>query len=433
MKKFNLFLLPLCATALLFAGCEKDNGTQDDDNSNVNSVGTFTQAAVIDAVADMYAAWEADATIPQSMKVGDADLTLPQYQYAMAKVMVDLRNGSTADVEVINCKAADHPDRDSYDAEEIAVFNGPANGEETEDLANIAARIIDEVNSDGQIPNQTLFTRDGEAIAYSTDRATVTFARAISAYKEDGKMPATVTTNYLSAVTKVDIGEFAKQYVKILDIWEETTGIVNSVTGVGPTTDEEYAEFDVEDAHYVPLETTITVGEKQFGTADIFEIAIRSYLLLRGYDGNSTTAGNGTFEAITPATMSSDLPETHGYQWGPMPFNETGSYTAPGNYISNGGELRMEVADNPDGVEMVKTDLLDNFAQRNANFPINNGLLISNMSGYSDSQVPGYHGCCSAQRALITYAHFFKYLLDNDLEDASSISADQTFESHLFN
>ena len=58
MKKFNLFLLPLCATALLFAGCEKDNGTQDDDNSNVNSVGTFTQAAVIDAVADMYAAWD---------------------------------------------------------------------------------------------------------------------------------------------------------------------------------------------------------------------------------------------------------------------------------------------------------------------------------------------------------------------------------------
>ena len=35
-------------------------------------------------------------------------------------------------------------------------------------------------------------------------------------------------------------------------------------------------------------------------------------------------------------------------------------------------------------------------------------------------------------RALITYAFFFKYMLDNKLEDAKGISADQIFRTELF-
>jgi hypothetical protein len=35
-------------------------------------------------------------------------------------------------------------------------------------------------------------------------------------------------------------------------------------------------------------------------------------------------------------------------------------------------------------------------------------------------------------RALYTYAVFFKYMLDNNLEDATAIPADQTFATFLF-
>ena len=765
MKKIALFLMPVLALAMLFTGCDKNKV---DPEEPVKSVGTFTQAAIVDAVAGMYAEWTETTTIPHELKVSNATLTLPQYQYAMARLMVDIRDGNAGDIEVLNFKPADHPERDSYDAETIAVYGGPSDGSNTEDLGNIAERMIAAMSEDGQVPNQTLFTRDGEAIAYSTNRATVTFARAISAYKEDGKMPESVTTDYLSAaatlkgfaqqfVTYLDVWEnniaetlsadgshcsdnetawenvhfipipysggytdgvdqydpkyqpyhtitvdgvtysaaqcwgialkgildlvtvegsavlpaernetvhtlgngkplttpipaledffewglypwyekaddpcvirddngeirsvgidflvklipwhltrssqlgaignfqtfgedpasalvlppyegnispmrelliaarfykylldndinenvydamkdvmidadlygvdpdplyvsetglnfaygqgeqtvkvtalseswtatasadwvtvspasgpasetsqdvtisvtaneggsrtatvtfsipsgtskevtvtqapspstntirdFVTEYVKILDIWEETVGTVNYLDGIGATTNEANAPYDVENAHYVPMETTITVGDQTLGTADMFELAIRSYLLLRGYDGNSTTGGNGTFESVTPATLSSTLPDTHAYKWGSNPFNETGSTSAGNVTQGNGGELRMGDPNTADGVEAVKFDILDNFAQRSCNYPINNGSQISNMCGYAAGQLAGYYGCFCAQRGLITYAYFFKYMLDNNLEDLSTVQEDHVFETHLF-
>lgn len=763
MKKFALMLAPFMATAMLFTGCKDDTIEPEEP---AKSVGTFTQTAIVDAVAGMYAEWTETTTIPQELTVSGTTLTLPQYQYAMARLIVDIRDGNSGDIEVLSYKPADHPERDSYKAETIAVYNGPANGENTEDLGNIAERMLAEMANDGQVPNQTLFTVDGEAVAYSTNRATVTFARAISAYKEDGKMPASVTTDYLSAAAtlkgfaeqfvtyldvwenniaetlsadgshcsdnetawenvhfipipysggytdgadqydpkyqpyhtitvdgvtydaaqcwgialkgildlvtvegssvlpsernaevhtlgngktltepipsledyfvwglypwyekaddpcvisdengeirevgidflvkvipwhmtrsrqlaaignfqtfgedpssalvlppyegnispmrelliaarfykylldndinenvydamkdvKIDadlyglepdpltvneksfsytyeggdqtirvtasenwtatasedwvtvspangsasataqevtitaaandggsrtatvtfsvpsgttievaitqaqspststIGEFAAEYVKILDIWENTTGTVNSVDGIGGWVKPENEGFDVENAHYVPLETTIEVGGQTLGTADMFELAIRSYLLLRGYDGNSTTGGNGTFETVAPATLSSTLPDTHSYVWGGSPFNESGSTSAGNVTTGNGGELRMGDPNTADGVEAVKFDILDNFAQRSCNYPINNGA-ISNMCGYAAGQLAGYYGCFSAQRGLITYAYFFKYMLDNDLEDLSTVDEDHVFETHLF-
>jgi hypothetical protein len=42
------------------------------------------------------------------------------------------------------------------------------------------------------------------------------------------------------------------------------------------------------------------------------------------------------------------------------------------------------------------------------------------------------NGSASGARMLLTYAYFFKYMLDNNLEDATGIAADVTFETHLF-
>ena len=428
MKKVKSFMLPILATAMLFTGCKDGNNIEPEEPAK--SVGTFTQTALVEAIADMYAEWESTTTIPQELTVSGTVLTTPQYQYAMAKLLVSIRDGNTADIEVLSYKEAEHPERDSYDAEEIAVFNGPENEGNTEDLGNVADRMMAAMAENGTVPNQTIFYRSGTALAFSTNRATVCFARAIAAYAEDGTMPASVSADYTSPAPTIEA--FATEYVKILDIWEKTTGTVNYVTGIGPTDNPEYAEFDKEDAHYVPMETTITVGSYTYSTADMLEIALRSYLLLRGYDGNSTTGGNGTFGTADGYTMSSTVPQTHSYIWSDAPFNETGTTSPGGSYTGNGGELRMGNAATADGIELVKTDILDNFAQRAVNYPMSHDMLIANMCGYADGQLAGYYGTFCAQRALLTFAHFFKYMLENGLSDAKGISADQTFTTVLF-
>ena len=80
----------------------------------------------------------------------------------------------------------------------------------------------------------------------------------------------------------------------------------------------------------------------------------------------------------------------------------------------------------------VKLDWLDNYAFRNVNYPIAlGGGAIANLAGYV-GRLDGYYGCACAMRGLITYAFFFKYMLDNNLEDAKSISAEQIFRTELF-
>jgi hypothetical protein len=86
----------------------------------------------------------------------------------------------------------------------------------------------------------------------------------------------------------------------------------------------------------------------------------------------------------------------------------------------------------PNGINKVKVDLLDNFAERNANWPKNkNSNALGNMASYTN-RVEGYYGCASAMRMILTYGYFFKYMLDNNLTDAASIAADVTFDTALF-
>ena len=758
MKRLSFFLMTIAALVMTAVGC-KDPVEIDPDApvDGAKVVGTFKQAEIVAAASGLYEAWLEDSdNLPASMTVGSTELTQPQYIYALAKTMVDIQAKSTADVDVLSYKMADHPERDSYDQLEIAVFNGPKNGDETEDLGNVAARMIAAMSDKGQVPNQTVYQRNGTNIAFSTKRAAICFLRALSEYAPSGKMPEKVSTDYLSTsatikgfatefvkyldiwensicevfsadgsrnsgngkpwenvhfvpipytgsavngdgteqwdpkfqpyfepevagvkytaaqcwgialkslidlcsiegstvwevertpekpahtlgngksmnspipmleewfiwgqhpwyenendggpvkyneqpITEVDIAfmmrvmpwhltrssqlaaignfqqfgtskestlyyegyiglicpmrefliaarifkyildndinsnvydaikdvkfsfdlygsekpdiaidvdkinftyeggeqkvkvttkdaawtatvegegvtvspdsgaagaetevtitvapneggsrdatvtfttatgksksvkinqgasptnatirEFATEYVKLIDIWMKTTGTCNYVTGVTANGDEN----DVENAHYIPEDTKIKVGDVEYNLADAYELAVRSYLLLRGKDGHNTTSvGAGTFEDAAEAyTMDSNIPETHSYTWGSYPFAEP----------SNGGLFRMVTADGE--VELVKTDLLDNYAQRNINWPMNNDKNIANFASYVD-RLEGYTGCFSARRALLTFAYFFKYMLDNNLSDAKSISDDQTFATWLF-
>ena len=757
MKRLSFFLMTMAALVMTAVGCKPDDITPDGPTGGAKVVGTFKQADIVAAAADLYNVWLEDSDfVPSAMTVGTTELTQPQYIYALARTLVDIQAKKTGDVEVLSYKMADHPERDSYDQLEIAVFNGPKNGTETEDLGNIAARMIAAMESKGQVPNQTLFTRGETNIAFSTNRATVCMLRALSEYKPQGKMPEKVSADYLSTaatikgfatefvkyldvwensvtdylsadgthrsdmgtawenahfipipytgsavnadgteqfdpkfqpyyeptvagvtytaaqcwgialkslidlcslegstvwatertpdvpahtlgngksmsapipsleeffmwnqhpwyendndggpvkyngvpVTEVDIAfmmrvmpwhltrssqlekignfqqfgtskestlvydgyigvicpmrelliaarifkyildndindkvydaikdvkfsydlygseqpdialdvdkmsvtyegaeqkvkvttkdawtaavegegvtvtpmegpagetevtitvaantlgsrnatvtfttatgksktvsinqgaaptsasirEFVTEYVKLIDVWTKNVGTVNVVKGIGAAGDNN----DVENAHYIPDETTIKVGDIEYNLADALELASRSYLLLRGYDGHNTTAvGAGKVPTTDVAyTLDSNLPETHNYQWGPYPYAER----------TNGGAFKMIVGDQE--LEMVKLDLLDNYTHRHTNYPLGNGAgKISNFCGYTSNQVAGYGGTCCAKRITLAYAHFFKYMLENNLQDAKSISPDQTFEAPLF-
>lgn len=751
MKKIWIYMISLAIFAGLFSACKKDSKDNDPD---VKPVATVSQQDLTGAFASLYSEWEKTTTIPSSLDVAGKSLTQPQYQQALCALVVNLTSGKTSgDIDVLNYKPADHPERDSYDVETIAVT-----GEES--VATVATKMLQAMKEKGQVPNQTLFTRNGQAIAFSTNRATVTLARTVAAYKSDGKLPSSVSTEYLSAsatlrgfgeqlvsyldvwqktvgtvsadgshcsdnnsawenvhfipipysggysdgkdqydpkyqpyhtitvagteytaaqcfviaakgfldlVTKegsamkqterntpvhnlgngkglsekipladewatwgsypwyeksdepcgvinfsdnvpCDLGfmvrtlpwflkraqdlgcignflnydedpdgslvmppyrgiispmrtflimcrfykhlldngitenvydavkdikldydfygiempdielntkevtakaegetveaqfvakkawtatadadwitvspasgetaspakiqitvkantgearegsvtikggnvkdglavkvkqaayvpptgttikDFAEQYVTLIDIWEKTTGTINMITGETPAeTGGEYEEFNVQNAHYIPSTTKITIGGKDYNTADVFELAMRCHLLLRGYDGNQTGKnGAGNIPQISaPVKMSeTELPQTHDFTWGSSPYNET---------KNNGGHLVMGSDENGKHCQ-VKIDWLDNFAMRNVNFAFGNDNAISNLSGYV-GRLDGYYGCACSMRALITYAFFFQYMLDNKLEDAKGISADQIFRTELF-
>ncbi len=226
--------------------------------------------------------------------------------------------------------------------------------------------------------------------------------------------------NQGSVAKKYTVKDFAQEYVKILDIWQNTTGTIDMLKGE----DYDGGEFNVENAHYVPSTTTITVGNKSYNTADMWETALRCYLLVRGYDGLDTEHyGKNSIaplEGGARAMSETDIPETHGYYFGSSPYNET-----PGN----GGHLVMGSDGNGEHCK-VKLDILDNWAMRSLNFQ--HGQTITNLCGYSGGQLDGYYGCFCSMRGLLTYAFFFKYMLDNNLDKADAIPADTIFRTELF-
>ena len=417
MKKFRFFLMTSVALMVAFSGCKKN---EIEPENPENYVGTFKLTEIVDAAASAYATWEETESFAATIKVGAKDLSTPEYQYAICKALVNLSAGKKDDIDVLTFKAADHPDRDSYDKETIAVTNGPKNGDETEDLVNVATRMLSRMESDLRVPNQTNFTRGDNAVAFSTERATTVISRELANYKKNGKLDADVDASFKGAGSSIQA--FAKEYVKIIDIWQKNVGDLDRLSNWELAED---GDSDVvKDAHYVPNNTEIRIGETVLNTADMLEVAVRSYLLLRGYDGNSTDAsGFNNFASVNPANMNTPMPATHQYGWN-KPLIET----------SNGGYL-CKIIDEIETYGQVDVIILDNWAQRSINFSFTNDMMWTNFCAYprTDHNITNYKGCFSSGRALLTYAFFFKYLLDNNItKDIDKIGADVVIRSELF-
>lgn len=354
--------------------------------------GTFTKAALVDAFSAAYQQWSSEGQMPETVTVGTTSLSQVQYFHAMIKLLLNAKNNDNSDIEVLTYLMPDNPARDSYDKDAIKVFDGEPNGTHTEDLANIAQRMLTYASTqamgNGYFANFSSYSRGGDNDPeFSLNRALVCFARAIAAYKADGAWPENVSTEYL-APTSATIRDFAEQFIGILTVWENTTGDIQVVDG-----------DKFEGVRYVPADFKITVGGVDYNKSNIYEIALKGLQAL--------TESNAAITADLPGGL-------HSYGWAPNPYNEG---------AGNGGPLTPEE---------VSLAFLTNYAGRQLTWAGNNGLW-SNFCGYTSGQVAGYGGVCCLERNLLTLARFYKHLLDNNItENIATTVADVKFDATLY-
>ena len=420
MKKFRFFMLPLLALSMLFAGCNKEDEITPEGNTSVNSVGKFTQAELISAIDVYYKAWEEEPVIPQEMKVGDKSLNFPQTVYAVAKVLVNIKDGKKDDIDVLNYKAPSDPTKDSYDKQEVAVFNDSKG----EDLGTIATQLLSDMDTKGQVPNRALITRGSDKLAYSTNRAVITMARAISAYKDAGNMPETVITDYLS--TSATIKGFASQVVQYMRQWEETIGTVSADGSRSILRDP---ANPWENAHFIPIPwhpncavaaegeaqyaiqyqpLTIDVAGQKYDAAQALGVGLAALLDLVTVEGSSVkqtvisepvhTPGNG-------GNLGSPIPPIQaGYAWGPHPWYENESENGPFKY--NGAPAETV------GIDFIikiapwliarSTGDLGRYPNY---FTFGSGAL----------ELEGYTGYCCPMRAFVISLRFWDYIVKNNI------------------
>jgi hypothetical protein len=434
MKKLLWYTLATLAAVVAFSSCKHK---EDDPIVPSNVVATVSASDLLDAAAAAYAAWEDNTTIPTSLQVGGKSLTLPQYQYAICKLLTNLAAGDKGSIDVLGYKEADHPERDSYDKKEIAVTGGPKITEGTEDLVDIAKRMLAAMADKLTVPNQTVITRSGaSALAFSTNRSTVTILRALAEYKSKGSLPAKVETEYLSAAASLK--GFAQQFVGILDIWEKTVGTV-SADG-SHCTDNNSAWKDV---HFVPIPWsggayadgvdqydakyqpyfTVTIDGKQYTSAETWGIALRGIMDMITKEGSGTlqkdrnsfihTMGNG-------ASLKEPIPAVNAFDiWGQYPWYES----------TNDGQPINKDAISP--YIIARTAAW--FLTRQQGLEKIGNYQIYGTDDASELIEEGHSGFISSMRMWLIAARFYKYLLDNNItENVYDAVKDVTFSTDLY-
>ena len=423
MKKIYYLLLTAVAAMLAFTACHKEPEQQDDPNL----FGKFKVSEIVAAADAAYKTWEGSEAFPESFTLGDKSATIAQYQNAICQALVNISAGKTEDISVVTVKPADHPERDSYDKETIAVANGPKNGDETEDLVNVATRMLDRMTKDLKVPNQTNFTRNGSAIAFSTDRATIVISRVLSEYKDASKLPESTSANYKGASNTLKA--FAKELVKYLDVWEKTVGTVDA-DGSHCTSNKTAWE----NVHFIPIEYSggykdgtmyseyyqpyyhVVLDGKEYTAAECWTIAAQGIMDLVTKEGSSLmqptrnpfihTMGNGKSlsEPFPAPTEYSTVTGFNAYPW--YENTEGGS-----KKIINFSES------NPCTVEFLCHEL-GWYLTRCTQFDT---PAIGNFQefGTSESTInyPGYEGIISAMRTFLIMIRFYDYLLQNNIED----------------
>lgn len=261
----------------------------------------------------------------------------------------------------------------------------------------------------------TISKTSGEAVYGSQSISVSVTANSGSSRSADiiiSTKNSTLTINVSQdAASKPSIKEFAEEYVKLLSVWETT--IVNMPA------EKPYCAIARNNVHSIPMDSKITVKGSEYTISQMLEVAMRSYLLLIGKDGNDAKSiGAGKFASVTPAIMSSDLPGYHTYGINYWYLDNS----------NNGGPLRYQKQ-----ACKVTASWLTNYSERNVNFANNNSGAWGNFAGYNGGQLTNYTGLGTPGRAQIALIRMFKMLLDDKIESGvAAYLADKEIDSTLY-
>ena len=162
---------------------------------------------------------------------------------------------------------------------------------------------------------------------------------------------------------------FATEFVKILDKWESTTGTVKTQGGTFAA------------VHYVPTDFTITVNGETLDKSKMFSIAAKSLQAL--------VAGGKTSDK-TPAAGSE--------KYSADPWYEPTAFSA----------------------KQLAYETIVSLTTRQLTYASSHSGTLANYCSFPNSDYDAasktLSGMCSLERLLLTYARFFDYLLDNNIE-----------------
>lgn len=413
--------LPLACETPVPTPVEPDPEPEPEPEVVKTGIGVFGLQDIVSAAAGMYDLWERTSDFPEKMDLGEAALTAPEYQYAMCEALKALSTGATGDIEVFSYEAADSPDNDTYDKKTIALKGGPANGSQTEDLVNVAERMVKLMKLSGRVPNQTLYTRDGEPVAFGTTRATISIARALAAYAKSGSLEGEV-----SVLTKSPVGtiaDFAREFVKILDVWEANVGTIYA--------DSKHAGADAfREAHFIPTysdypdsdnnkseETTLTIGEKTFTMDEAWELAITGIIELITKEGAGVVPTEVGVAAHTPgdgASMSTILYDPSKWERWTYPWYEA--------------DETLNLDENHPVTADLLVRLLPWWLKRANDFGYVGNFQYLHSLNFGD-----YSGMICSMRLLLIMARFYKEVLDAGIETGVyTYMKDKTIDPDLY-
>ena len=231
---------------------------------------------------------------------------------------------------------------------------------------------------------------------------------------------------------KITLKDFAKGFVKGLEVWESTVGTVETDAGHVMADGTAW-----ENAHYIPVyksggpydnnsgnqfdyrlhyRWTFNIDGKLYSADDAWEIAARGLLDMctsEGQEFYSTMSGpNATFHAANGKSLNKiPIPAAQADGWGMYPWYES----------SPDGFVGLRAADG----SVVKECNVD-FMLRTCAWALNRtfigGGTISDYVLYDGANASypmynGYRGAVSSMRQLLVLMRIYKYLLDNDIND----------------
>ncbi len=436
-KTWKIAALLLGIASFGLAGCEKPedgpgkepgqegSGIEKpvDPDAGFTSVGTVKLADLAPAVEAFNSAWEEDFTVPSKISVDGKELTIPQYQYAFCKALVNIAAGIKDDINVLSFKEIYLDDDDDYDKASMPLKNGPSVGIQTEDLVNVASRMIAMMRKSQGVPESVMFVREHGIAYYGALRATVTIARALKAYFTSNALPEQVETRIYPEQGPVSIGDFARSFVKVLDVWQANVGTIyadgkhsgsNAFKNVHfiPTVSS-YAESD---NSKLPA-TIVRVGGNKYTLYQAWELAIRGIIDLITVEGSSKLQVEIGTPVHTPgdgATLDSMLPSPSAWEAWTYPWYEADATLN----LSSTNPVTMPLL----------LRLLPWWYKRANDFG-----YVGNFQYLHSFEIEGFTGMICSMRCLLIMARFYKAVLDAGITSGVyTYMKDKTIDPDLY-